>query len=168
MRTLLSTIAFFSGMFVYGLAAADALSKPSGKVILTVSGNIAEANSDAGVEFDLKMIEALPQHHFETTTPWTEGVNRYDGVLLSVLLDHVKAAGHSLTASALNDYKVSINYEKLKGYPVMLAYKKDGRYMRIRDKGPLWILYPMSDFPELDRPKHHAGMVWQLRKLKID
>ncbi len=168
MRIILSALALLSGMMFYGHTTAATLPEPAEKVVLTVSGNIAGSNSDEGVEFDLKMIEALPQHQFETRTPWTEGTSRYHGVLLSVLLDYVGAAGHTMTATALNDYKVSVNYQELKDYPIMLAYKKDGQYMRIRDKGPLWILYPMSDFKELDHPRHHSGMVWQLRKLQID
>jgi len=168
MRTLLSAFALLIGLCFSGYGVAESLPAPTGKVILTVSGDISLTNSDEGADFDIALLESLPQHHFITATPWTEGESRYDGVLLNELLKHLNANGQKLTAVALNDYKVHFELAEVKDVPVMLAYKKDGQYMRVRNKGPIWILYPMSDYPELDKPKHHANMVWQLRKLRVD
>ena len=50
-------------------ALAEDLAKPSGRVILTVSGNIDQTNTpDNAAEFDLAMLDALPQTSFETST----------------------------------------------------------------------------------------------------
>ena len=153
-------------------AAADALPMPKGTVILSISGAIAHSNGqgvdgDSVANFDRAMLEALPRHQFSTETPWTDGSHQYQGVLLSVLLQHVGASGKKLVARALNDYHSVIDLAPIADYPVILAYAADGQAMRVRDKGPLWVLYPMSDFPELNTTFHHAGMVWQLRHLEV-
>ena len=160
--TIICALVFSTSLF------AAPLPQPAGPVLLTVSGKIQQTNSPDGAHFDLAMLEALPQHTLETATPWTEGVNRYQGVLLSGLLDHLEASGRQMTAVALNDYQTLIDLEELRDYPVIIALRKDGDYMRIRDKGPLWIVLPLSDSKELDRPKYHAAMAWQLRTLIID
>ena len=39
--------------------------------------------------------------------------------------------------------------------------------MRVRDKGPIWIIYPLSDYPALRKEEHHHAMVWQLKALSV-
>ncbi|MEH6470450.1 MAG: molybdopterin-dependent oxidoreductase [Halopseudomonas sp.] len=147
---------------------AGVLDSPNGDVLLTLRGKITHINAQQTAQFDRAMLQALPQHHFTTTTPWTEGAHRYDGVLLKDLLAAVGARGSQLTLYALNDYHATIQLAPLRDYPILVAMKADGRPMRVRDKGPLWLLYPMSDFPQLDSKKHHVGMVWQLNGMVVE
>ncbi|MBL1418651.1 MAG: hypothetical protein COB27_017465 [Moritella sp.] len=146
--------------------AAD-LSKPEGTVILTVSGNIDNTNVNGEAQFDRQMLEQLPQTKITTYTPWTEGLHVYEGVLLNTLLEQVGASSDKLVAKALNDYHTRIDLEALKDYPILLAIKTDGVPMRVRDKGPIWIIYPLSDYAELDTIKHHEDMIWQLGSLEV-
>lgn len=148
-----------------GMAAE--LSKPEGAVILTVSGKIGNTNTNGKVLFDRQMLEQLPQTKIVTDTPWTEGKHVFEGVLLKVLLEQVGASGHKLVAKALNDYNAEIVLESLSDYPILLAIKADGTFMRVRDKGPIWIIYPLSDYAELDTGEHHEDMVWQLNSLEV-
>ena len=150
------------------LSRAEHLPQPLDQAVLTISGLIEHANVDGNADFDLSMLEALPQHQFETQTPWTTESHHYQGVRLSTLLAYVGAQGSKLKALALNDYRVEMDVAHLEQYPAILALKRDGSYMPVRDKGPLWILYPLSDFPELDRSPYHAYMVWQLRELQVE
>lgn len=146
--------------------AAD-LSKPEGTVILTVSGNIGNTNTNGEAQFDREMLEQLPQTKITTHTPWTEGQHVYEGVLLNALLEQVGASGHKLVAKALNDYHTEIDLESLRDYPILLAIKTDGTFMRVRDKGPIWIIYPLSDYAELDTISYHEDMIWQLGSLEV-
>ena len=52
------------------LSAAIALEPPAGPPVLSVSGNIGERNTPDAAEFDLAMLEKLPQHSITTTVPW--------------------------------------------------------------------------------------------------
>ena len=44
--------------------AAFALEKPAGRVILTIEGTISQTNNGPQAQFDMKMLEKLPQHSF--------------------------------------------------------------------------------------------------------
>lgn len=149
------------------MLASEQLSSPSGKVILSISGKIEQHNSGDEVLLDRQMLESLPQYQFTTETPWTEGPHQYQGVLLSELLRHIGARGDTIIAYALNDYFAEINLKQIRDYPIILALKNDGKAMRVRDKGPIWIMYPLSKYPELDNSIHHASMVWQLNRLEV-
>ncbi len=148
-------------------AVSEPLPAAEGRIILSVSGQITNTNDQGMAHFDRALLESLPKHQFSTTTPWTEGSHVYEGVLLSDLLDYVGARGSKLVARALNDYHSVIQLADIQDYPILLALRSDGQTMRVRDKGPIWILYPMSDYPVLDSTYHHAGMVWQLRHLEV-
>lgn len=146
---------------------AAELPKPKGTVILAVSGNIGNTNTNGEAQFDRQMLVQLPQTKITTHTPWTEGKHVYEGVLLNDLLEQVGATGHKLVAKALNDYHTEIDLESLRDYPILLAMKTDGMFMRVRDKGPIWIIYPLSDYSELDTGKHYEDMIWQLSGLEV-
>lgn len=149
-------------------ALAQALPQPDGRVVLTVSGAVENTNAEGRADFDMEMLKALPAASFETTTPWTEGVPRFEGVLVSDVLDRAGANGDTATAVALNDYQFEIPVDDFDQYPAMLAYQVNGEQLRIRDKGPLWIVYPIDDYAELQNEQTHNKMVWQLRELIVN
>ena len=52
-----------------------------------------------------------------------------------------------------------MDFEKIPG---VIAYKINDKYMRVRDLGPLWLMFPFDDFPETDNEKYKTASVWQL------
>ena len=152
-----------SGAGVSSAQASGASAAPSGRVILEVQGT----GVDRVFRFDRAALERLPQKTLKTHTDWTDGEQVFEGVLLKDLLDHLGAKGTEVRAVALNDYAVSIPAADADAYPVLLALKQNGRPMRIRDKGPIWIVYP-NDVTDKSRPgAHNDKMVWQLQRLEI-
>lgn len=149
------------------ISFATELPQSEGRVILTVSGNISRTNHEQNARFDRRMLAQLPQHTLTTQTPWTEKPHTYEGVLLWDLLQSLGASGQHVTALALNGYQSDIKMDIIQSYPILLAMKDNGTQMRVRNKGPLWIIYPISEYPELDAPKHYEGMVWQLSALEV-
>ena len=143
--------------------AADASGKKAdASVILTVEGKQVPA------DFTLAQLQALPQKTVITTTPWTEGSHTYTGVLLRDLLDKQglqKAV--KLNAKALNDYVTTITVADVYKYDVLLALTQDGKLLTRRNKGPVWVIYPLSQYPELDKPSYHSAMIWQLRSISV-
>lgn len=118
------------------------------------------------VEYSLKKLDTFTQHTLNTATPWTAR-HQFSGPLLKdVLLKSGEYKDKTVKAYALNDYIVEINQDLLDEYAVILATRKDGKAMRIRDKGPIWIVLPLDQHPELDTRKMHGQMVWQLKKLE--
>jgi hypothetical protein len=146
---------------------AETLPKPTGRVMLVVSGDIANTNGDGTASFDFPMLEAIGGTTTETTTAWTEGKSTFEGVQISKLVERVGAKGKTAVAIALNDYKVEIPVADFAKYPVILAYRMDGERLKIRDKGPLWIIYPQDDFPELKTKQTQAKWVWQVKEIRF-
>jgi hypothetical protein len=68
-------------------------------------------------------------------------------------MKHVAASGNTVQALALNDYSTDIPMEDFEKYNVILALKRDGEYMPVRDKGPLFVVYPYDSNPELRSQK---------------
>lgn len=149
------------------LTAGAELPLPQGPVILTMDGRIQIHNVAGTAEFDRAMLEALPQKEVSTTSPWTEGSASFRGVLMRDLLAAVGAQGDTVQAVALNDYAIEIPAADFREYDVILAMDRDGKPMRVRDKGPLWIIYPLDDHAELRNSRYHARMIWQLKHLTV-
>jgi hypothetical protein len=146
---------------------AAALDAPKGRVVLTVAGAISVTNSAEGLAFDQAALDALPQTSVVTETPWTEGMIEFSGVSLKDLLHFAGAKGETLIATALNDYAVEIPVSDADNPHVIIASRKNGGLMPVRDKGPLWIIYPLSDEPALQNETTNARMIWQLDRLEI-
>ena len=147
-------------------ASAGELGKPTGEIILTISGSIKNTNDDGMAEFDLPMLEALARASFVTTTPWTAGPTAFEGVALTDLLAAVGASGSAMTVTALNDYSATIPIADARSGAI-LAYRLNGAYFSVREKGPLWLMYPFDTSPQLKREEIYARSVWQIRKIDI-
>ncbi len=147
---------------------ASTLNPPQGRVVLTVSGNISVTNAGDGARFDRAMLETLGTTRVRTRTPWTDSANVFEGVLVRDLLRSVGAGTDSFLAMAHDDYQTHVTGIDFDKYPIILAMKVDGKTMRLRDKGPLWLIFPWDDHPELHAEVNSALSVWQLKSIVID
>jgi hypothetical protein len=143
------------------------LPPPTGPVVLKISGNISRENSDGIVKLDWATLESIGVTTLRTTTVWTVGEVEFEGVLARDVMEAVGARGSEVVATALNDYAVTLPLEELYQYPVLLAFKMNGEYLQVRDKGPLWIVYPRDQFPELRNSMTDKKWVWQLSELEV-
>lgn len=147
--------------------AQGPLAAPKGKVVLTITGNVTNKNAEAGAAFDMAMLEALPKATIKTTTPWTKGAQSFEGVSITTLMAVAGASGQTIKAVALNDYAFSFPATDAEKYKVIVAYAQDGKAMSVREKGPLWIIYPLDAHKEIRNIDYHSRMVWQLKELQI-
>ncbi len=85
-------------------AAAEPLEAPSGKVVLTISGEIERANAPGGAELDLAALNRFPARGIDTTTYWHEGLQHFKGVSAVAVLESLGVKGGILTATAEDDY----------------------------------------------------------------
>jgi hypothetical protein len=149
-------------------AQPQGLAAPKGKVVLTVSGKVSKTNSAGKAEFDMAMIEALPQHSFSTKTPWYKEARKFTGPLLRDVLAAAGATGKTLKAVALNDYKVELPIEDATRYGVVLARLLDDAPMPVREKGPLFIIYPFDSDAVLRSERYYSRSAWQLKSLEVE
>ena len=167
MHKILGVAAAFS-LMIFTSAGAAPLEAPKDTPILVISGNITSTNVDGTAQFDRAMLEALGTVVVNTKTPWFNGVSKFEGVSLDALMKHVGAEGSTVTATALNDYVTTIPMEDFATFGTIMALKRDGEYMSVRDKGPLFIIYPFDDNPALQNEVYFGRSAWQLAKLNVE
>ena len=150
---------------VTAATASDPLPQPEGQVILTIGGTIGRTTDGTKAYFDLAMLESLGTVTVETTTPWTEGVQRFEGVLARDVLAAVEASGDSVLAGALNNYIAELPTADFQKWDVILAFRQNGETLTARSKGPLFVVYPFDSDAELQSETIYSRAVWQLRTL---
>ncbi len=143
------------------------LAAPVGPVVLTVGGTLRNTNRDGRAAFDMAMLEKLPQVSFSTQTPWYPRPRRFTGPLLRDVLAAAGAQGRTIEARALNDYRVEIPMTDSHRYDVIVARLLDDRPMAVRDKGPLFLIYPFDQAPELRNSVFYGRSAWQLTHLEL-
>lgn len=170
MLTRRSVLAMAAGAVLTGTtgpSSASTLSKPPGKTILRIGGNITSRNDGDEAIFDISMLEALGTASFATSTPWTEGVATWEGVPLAVLMQAVGASGTTIRATALNDYVTDIPMKGLDQEGAILAFRRNGEPMPVNNKGPLFVLYPFDDHAKLQQQSVYMRCAWQVARLDI-
>ncbi|SMX46653.1 molybdopterin-dependent oxidoreductase [Maliponia aquimaris] len=143
-----------------------ALDAPAGSPLLTVSGDLTVTNADDVAVFDLDMLHALEWREIDTYTPYSEGPQRFAGPTLASLLEALGVTEGTLLAIALNDYAIDIPVSDARDFDVLLAIEHNGEAMRPRNKGPIWVIYPMNGTEPLTEA-HGSRMIWQLNRITV-
>lgn len=159
-RTVLAVVA--SVCFALSPVSASA---ESGKVILTIDGAISGGQPR---DFTLEQLEALGSRTIETETPWHDGVVTFEGVPLATLMEHVGAQGETAFVEALNLYSTEIPIADFAAHGVILASRMNGEAMSVRDKGPLFVIYPYDADPDLKSELYYARSAWQVRRITVE
>lgn len=127
------------------IARADGgLPQPKGPVVLVITGDIARSNAPDRASFDLDMLKEIGMTSLVTSTPWTEGTSKFEGVLARDVLRYVGARSDHITAISMNDYLVEIPVKDFIDHDVIFALKRDGKFLGVRDMGPVLIVYPFD------------------------
>jgi hypothetical protein len=115
----------------------------------------------------LEEVFALPAVEFQTTTIWTEGVQRFRGVWLSDLITYLEISEGNLDFSALNEYLIEIPLEDIVPGGPLVAYEWNGERMSPRDKGPLWVVFPYDSDAKFQTETVYAQSIWQLDRIEV-
>jgi hypothetical protein len=148
-------------------AIAQALDPPAGAVVLSVGGRIARTNQGPRAVFDMPMLEALAQQSITTKTPWYKDVRKFTGPLLRDVLALVGASGASLRLTALNDYRIDVPFDDARRFDIVLARAIDDRPITVRERGPLFVIYPFDSDPALRNALYYSRSVWQLKSIDV-
>jgi hypothetical protein len=115
-------------------------------------------------------VAALPQHEIRTANEFIDGVGVFTGPLARVALADAMAAAPGATEAvmvALNDYEVAIPLSDFLDYDVVLATAMNGKPLTRRDKGPIWVMYPIDDHNELRQSIYDNRLIWQLKTIVL-
>jgi hypothetical protein len=160
-------LACIAGLALPLQSRAQALQAPAGAVVLSIGGRVQRTNQGERAALDMAMLEALAQRSFTTKTPWFKQPRKFTGPLLREVLAAAGAKGSVLRAVALNDYWVEIPFEDAARHDVIIARLLDDKPMAVRDKGPLFVIYPFDTRPELRSSVYFSRTAWQLRTIEV-
>lgn len=135
--------------------------------MLQIGGAIHAPDGARFIELDSAALRALPQQTVTTHTPWHDGVVTFSGPRLWDLLEPLKPAGKTLHLTALNDYSVDIPLSDLQRYQPVLAWQLNGKALSVRNKGPLFLIYPFDTYPELHNPLYYGRAIWQIKMITV-
>ncbi|MBO9398867.1 molybdopterin-dependent oxidoreductase [Shimia sp. R9_2] len=148
--------------FVFLIAAiGEGRAEPQGATILTVTGDLSHGEQ---VTFDRDQLKEIGWETITTESPFLEGEQTFTGTPMSALLRYLDIETGTFVAFALNDYSIEIPLSDARKYQVLLALEHNGQAMRVRDRGPIWIIYPTTKSDSLD-VNAERRMVWQLKQL---
>lgn len=148
---------------VLNLVADSAAGATTEAPILTLTGKVAGSK----VTFSAAEIDALPSVEIVTDTPWYDGPRRFEGPTLASVLAAAGASGTELEVSALNGYSTRLPAADATRYDPIMARRIDGSVLSVRDKGPLFIVYPFDARPETNNEVFIARSVWQVSGIEV-
>lgn len=154
---ILTLAAAVLGVFLHVTGAA------AEGVILTLQ----DSKSGQSTTFTDADLMALPQVSFETETIWTEGVVAFSGPSLKSVIDHAGVSPGDVELYAINDYNVVLPIEKIEDGAPIIANRINGEPFSVRDKGPLWIVFPYDGESQYNTEEYFALSVWQLNRLNV-
>lgn len=112
-----------------------------------------------------EQLEKLPFETFATKTPWTQGLQTFEGPSLSVLAGQRALPVERAIVVALNDYMATVPSEDWEQNGAILSIRLNGAPMKVREKGPFWVMYPMDRNPKLQTQMFRTRMVWQVKAI---
>ena len=145
----------------FGQAAE--LGQPAGQVVLTVAGDVGATNRgpyddfedgffkhherkfDKAAAFDLAMLEGLGLHAVTVTYDKRPRTFRFEGPWLKDVLAAAGASGKDVSVLALDGFATEISAADVAAYDWIVAVNRDGHYLDIGQRGPLWIVYARRD-----------------------
>lgn len=139
--------------------------------LLTVTGARLGPPARGGrLVFDLPALQKLAQRTIATATPWYSGASEFTGPLLRDVLTAAGAVTDSsgmLRCTALNDYRVDIPLDDARRYDVVVAHLRNGKPMSVREKGPLFVIYPFDEHSQLRTSTYYNRCIWQLKAIDL-
>lgn len=148
-------------LFCMILPAVAGVARADEQVILTV------IRADDVVEYTIEDLRSLEEQTFRTETIWSSGLQEFKGVPLKALLDDLGVSQGWLKARAINDYAVDVPVSDAVENGPIIAYERNGTPMSVRDKGPLWLVYPFDSNPDYRTEVIYSRSIWQLDRLEV-
>ncbi|MGB0505748.1 MAG: molybdopterin-dependent oxidoreductase [Pikeienuella sp.] len=128
----------------------------------------ATAVSGGVTEFSRADIKEFDQISYRTATEFTDGTPLFSGPLVRDVLKAIDAPDASVAVmTAANDYAIEIPISDFQDYDVILATSVDGKRLSLRDKGPIWVMYPLDKHTKLQDPLYNSRLIWQIIRIDL-
>lgn len=174
----LAATALLAGLATAPASTAYAQDGAAGQPILTVTGNIAEANRpafdefadaylkfreksfDKAYEFTLGSLQVLPQKTITAQAEKWPGPVELTGPSLADVLTAAGVSAGAVIVTALDGYAVTYTAEEIAAQDWILAWKVNGKPLSIGGRGPLWLIHSSGSTPAPDDVE--ARWIWSV------
>ncbi|WP_138935054.1 molybdopterin-dependent oxidoreductase [Roseovarius arcticus] len=132
-------------------------------------GLLTVTTDGASESLSLDDLLAMPQSTVTTKNDYVDDTTEFSGpALKDLLVRYDIGPDETLTLRAINDFSVSVPAADAYQYNVILALFSNGEKLTSRDKGPIWVIYPMSDHEELRDDIYNSRIIWQLTSITAE
>ena len=97
-------------------------------------------------------------------TPLAEGL--IAGMAVGLAAQGLREVTH-VRVTGPNGYQQQFDLAPFAQVPLTLVRYQDDKPLTRRNKGPVWLLMPFSEYPEFDVSPIHSFMVWQLVRIEV-
>lgn len=120
------------------------------------------------ISFSRADLESLEQQQIRTSNDFVDGIATFRGPSAYALIDQIGRAGaKTVRMVAANDYFVDIEIEELERYGAILALEMNEERLTTRDRGPIWLMYPIDQHEELQISAINNRLIWQLQTIEL-
>lgn len=162
----------FLALPILAAATAAAAEAPKGMAVLTIAGQVGEANRGPldphedgflkfqersfgkAFAFDREMLMGLPQHEIRVDAEGWPSAHTLKGPLVADVLKLAGAEGRTVVFYALDGFATRFEPKELEEHAWVLALDADGHPLGIGGRGPLWMAY---DVPHGKASKDEEG-----------
>lgn len=100
--------------------------------------------------------------------PWEKKEDKYTGVLLSEIVNKfANSSVTSITTKAIDDYSVTFDKKLIDKERILLAYKVNDKFIPIRKKGPLRIVFVDYDKTKKEYELNLSKWMWMINKIEF-
>ncbi|MEC4986722.1 MAG: molybdopterin-dependent oxidoreductase [Oscillatoria sp. PMC 1068.18] len=116
-----------------------------------------EINQSKTVSLSLSELKNLETISVVTTDPHNslgaESTHEFRGVKVATVLDryNVDSDVTEVTFVADDGYRVTVSWADLQKYPIIIAFEKDNQPISRSNGGPLYLVFPYTDYPQLQQ-----------------
>lgn len=105
------------------------------------------------------------QNSFSTETPWFPKKSEFKGILFKEVLTKAKISENSqLQIVAWDNFNAQVPAKDAFEYNTILTTHIDGKRITLRDKGPFFLMYPLTN-PQLRTGVYYNRSVWQIKEI---
>jgi hypothetical protein len=166
-RTAASIGSLAAALALPGVAVAAPNACPN-DALLEIAGAVKPNSPRGSFLFSEKDLLKLKTVKLTTATAWTPR-SEFIGPELSTVLE---AAGVPATAKdmrfyAIDAYEITIPTTDLVKYRPVMAHTQNGERLAVATRGPVFLVYPRDQYPELTAIKGQAQFVWMVCKIVV-
>ncbi|MDR7123995.1 oxidoreductase [Pseudotabrizicola sp. 4114] len=155
-RSTVLTLGGFALLTLLPGGLSPAQSDTAGVVLLTLHG------PDGAQGLRLADLDSFEQHSFTTSTIWTTGLMEFSGPALTDVVVSAGSVAGGLRLRAANDYSITLNPSMLEAQATIIATRINGKTFGVRERGPLWLVFPYDAHARFRTEQIFAASIWQL------